>query len=143
LTDTLTFQKSEKNSTFGKEYKLCSKSVIDDLFATGETMKQFPLRILFIKNPNHFSEKTTFQIVISVPKKKIRRAHERNRIKRVLRELVRLNKESLENTLINQNTKLAMFLIYSETTLLDYLILEKKINKLFQQLQISINNEKM
>ena len=109
---------------------------------TGETVKQYPLRLIYKSNPLHSSLRTSFQIVISVPKKKIRKAHDRNKVKRILRELIRKNKNELELLLTDKQLKLALFLIYSESALLDYTILEKKIKKLFQQLQNTINNEK-
>lgn len=142
MIEAKNLEEAQTDHTFGKAYKLCSKRVIDDLFLSGETLKQYPLRLLFKKNPVHYNEKTAFQIVISVPKKKIRKAHDRNRVKRVIRELIRKNKNGLENILDHQNEKLALFLIYSESTILDYAIIEKKINKLIHQLQISICNEK-
>jgi ribonuclease P protein component len=142
LIDPLNLQNSGHDSTFGKEYKLCSKRVIDELFETGATLKQYPLRLLYIKKPVHFSKNTAFQIVISVPKKKIRKAHDRNKVKRIIRELIRKNKHELENILEIQNDKLAIFLIYSESTILEYALLEKKLNKLIHQLENSIRNEK-
>lgn len=141
MIDHLNLQDKESNNSFGKEYKLCSKRVIDELFNNGKTIKQYPLRLLFIKNPLHSAEKVRFQIVISVPKKKIKKAHDRNTVKRILRELIRKNKQELEKMLEIKNCKIALFLIYSETSILEYSLLEKKTIKLFQQLQNTINNE--
>jgi ribonuclease P protein component len=142
LTETTSLEDRVASFDFGKDYKLCSKIVIDDLFVTGETVKQYPLRLIYKPNPLHSSLRTSFQIVISVPKKKIRKAHDRNKVKRILRELIRKNKNELELLLTDKQLKLALFLIYSESALLDYTILEKKIKKLFQQLQNTITNEK-
>ena len=74
MIDPLNLQNSGHDNSFGKDYKLCSKRVIDELFETGATLKQYPLRLLYIKEPVHFSKNTAFQIVISVPKKKILRS---------------------------------------------------------------------
>lgn len=142
MIDPLNLQNSGHDNSFGKDYKLCSKRVIDELFETGVTLKQYPLRLIYIKDPLHFSKNTAFQMVISVPKKKIRKAHDRNKVKRIIRELIRKNKHELENILETQNNKLAIFLIYSESTILEYSLIEKKINKLIHQLQNSIRNEK-
>ncbi len=130
-----------KDFSFGKNYKLCSRRVVDELFEKGDIIKQYPLRLLYIKNPAHFNEDTAFQIVISVPKKKIRKAHDRNKVKRMLREQVRINKHHIEQLLHKNKEKLALFLIYSESTILDYPILERKTKKLFQQLYNTLNNE--
>lgn len=130
-----------KDFSFGKNYKLCSRRVVDELFEKGNIIKQYPLRLLHIKNPAHFNEDTAFQIVISVPKKKIRKAHDRNKVKRMLREQVRINKHHIEQLLHKNKEKLALFLIYSESTILDYPILERKTKKIFQQLYNTLNNE--
>lgn len=142
MIDLIHVENSKSDNSFGKDYKLCSKRVIDELFVSGETLKQYPLRLLFLIDPIHSSDKTTFQIVISVPKKKIRKAHDRNKIKRMLRELVRNNKHELEHQLTNEQVKLALFLIYSDSTELDYSIMEKKFKKLIQQLQNKITHVK-
>lgn len=60
----------------------------------------------------------------------------------MLRELVRNNKHELEHQLTNEQVKLALFLIYSDSTELDYSIMEKKFKKLIQQLQNKITHVK-
>lgn len=127
---------------FGKEYKLCSKKLIDDVFNNGSTVKQFPLRLLFIEIPEIHQIKTPFQIVFAVPKKRFRAANDRNYIKRMLREAFRKNKAELEEQLKIKNKKLALFLIYNEKEILEYSILEKKTLKLIQQLTISLDHDK-
>jgi ribonuclease P protein component len=141
LIDRSATSSTDNNNSFGKEYKLCSKRVIDELFEGTEAVKQYPLRLLYKKNPIHSSNEKSFQIVISVPKRKIRKANKRNRIKRILREIIRLNKHELEKELINHDLKLALFLIYNESTELDYPLLDKKVKKLFQQLNNILSHD--
>ena len=127
---------------FGKEYKLCSKKLIEDVFNNGSSVKQYPLRLLFIEIPEMSQIKTSFQIVFAVPKKRIRAANDRNYIKRMLREAFRKNKAELEEQLKIRNKKLALFLIYSEKEILEYSVLEKKTLKLLQQLTIFLDHDK-
>ena len=127
---------------FGKEYKLCSKKLIDQVFTHGSTVKQYPLRLIFEEIPETYLINTPFQIVFAVPKKKIRAANDRNYIKRLLREIFRKNKAELEEKLKIKNKKLALFLIYSEKETLEYSVLEKKTLKLLQQLTISLDHDK-
>ena len=75
--------------TYKKEERLKSKKLIQKLFAQGASVSVYPFQLVFLKHP-HFS-KTTLQVGVSVSKKKVSKAVQRNRIKRVLRELFRQN----------------------------------------------------
>lgn len=76
-----------QNNTFPKTEKLCSYSDIQKLFSEGKSIKNFPLKFLFIP-----LKKETTQILISVPKRNIRKSILRNKIKRLIRESYRLQK---------------------------------------------------
>lgn len=76
--------------TFKKKEKLKSKKYIEKLFSEGKTITHFPLRLVYLKE-NHLGNKP-LQIAFSVPKRKIKKAVDRNRIKRQLKEIYRLNK---------------------------------------------------
>ncbi|MGB1317379.1 MAG: ribonuclease P protein component, partial [Flavobacteriales bacterium] len=78
--------------TFGKKEKLCSKLVIDELFRSGKSFKTYPLRVIY--NPLEESDSTA-KLLISVPKKRFGKAVSRNRIKRLIRETYRLNKNDM------------------------------------------------
>ena len=78
--------------TFGKKEKLCSKLVIDELFKSGKSFKEYPTRVVYL--PLKESDATA-KILISVPKKRFKKAVTRNRIKRLIRETYRLNKNEL------------------------------------------------
>ncbi len=89
------FQEKMNRNTFGKKEKLCSKLVIDKLFASGTSFKEFPIRVIYLSLEN---SDATAKVLISVPKKRFGRSVSRNRIKRLLRETYRLNKsEIIEN----------------------------------------------
>lgn len=117
---------------FGKEYKLCSKIQIDQVFASGFRISQFPLQALVLSTI--FSETIPFKVLISVPKKRIKKAVDRNYVKRLLREVIRKNKLNLETFLIQQNIQLAICIVYSTSEEMNYSELETKINKLFNKL---------
>ncbi len=114
--------------TFGKEYKLCSKRIIDAVFDQGEQVKAYPYiaRYLITGLP----EPVAFQVVFSAPKRTFRKAHERNRIKRLARETFRLNKSELEMYLKNQNKQLALFLVYTAPKEVSFAENQKAMSKL-------------
>lgn len=127
---------------FGKDYKLCSKIQIDTVFTSGDRISQFPLQALVL--PASFIETSPFKLLISVPKKQIKKSVDRNYIKRLLREVIRKNKLNLETFLNENNIQLAICLIYSTSEEMNYSELETKINKLFNKLinHVSEQNSK-
>ena len=78
---------------FRKTERISFQKEIDLLFNQGKAFTSFPLRIVYLEQ-KPFSG-TTVSVLISVPKKRVRRAVKRNRIKRLIREAYRLNKTSL------------------------------------------------
>lgn len=123
-----------------KSYKLCSKRVIDDLFVSGTTVKTYPY-IAIIK-PVELSNKRSFNIVFSAPKRTFKKAYQRNRIKRICKEAVRLNKSILENYLTENGIQLAVFLVYSAKEELDHQQLNKKTIKLFNEITTTLHAKK-
>ena len=126
------------NFKLGKNYKLCSKTLIEELFKSGITVKSYPL-IAIIK-PVHFESNIPFKIVFSAPKRTFKKAVERNRIKRICKEAVRKNKSILETYLIENKIQLAVFLVYSSKDELTNVQLEKKTVKLFNAITKTIHD---
>lgn len=125
----------------GKSYKLCSKKIIASFFEKGKAnyVQKFPFRLYYqqLKLP---SEKP-FQIVFSAPKKKLKSAPKRNKVKRRMREVVRKNKNLIEPTLINQNKQLALFLVYNNHEIIDFDAFESKIVFILERLNQTIKEQ--
>lgn len=82
---------------YPKEEKLKKKAEIDLLFAKGKWKTCGNLRIIFLKNhPELQTENVKFGV--SVSKRYFKKAVHRNRIKRLLRECYRLNKELFKDS---------------------------------------------
>lgn len=130
------------NERLGKSYKLKSKKIIESLYNDGETVKQFPFLVKFCKQ--ELPSKEVFQVVFSVSKRKFKKAPDRNRIKRLMRETVRKNKHGLEKYLKTNNEQLALFLIYTNTEIMTYEEMNRKIVLLFERLitQLKTNDNK-
>lgn len=96
------------NEKFPSSEKLKSKILIDRLFSEGKTIKNFPLKLIYLplKSPSEETHKTG----VSVPKRLFRKAVERNYFKRIMREAYRKNKYLVESNL-HQN--FAFMFIYS------------------------------
>ena len=77
--------------TLGKEERLKSRKLIGKLYEEGKTLKKFPLKMVYIQT-EHTSNYPA-QVGVSVPKRNFKKAVDRNRIKRLLRESYRLQKD--------------------------------------------------
>ena len=83
--------------TLGKEERLKSKKLIERLYKERNSVKAFPLRMIFLQTEH--TSKFPSQVGVSVPKRNFKRAVDRNRIKRLMRESYRLQKEIVYNNL--------------------------------------------
>lgn len=126
------------DNSFGKTYKLCSKILIDSIFNSGETVKEYPFVAKY--NIVNLNENIPFQIAVTAPKKRFRKAVQRNRIKRLCRESIRTTKTSLEDKLIASEKQLAIFLIYSGDEELTFQQMQHKMSKLFNKLITKLEN---
>ena len=85
----------KRRYTLNKSERLCSKKLIERLFAGGnKSFPSFPLRVVYMTLD---TEETTADasILISVPKKRFKHAVRRNLVKRQVREAYRHHKHIL------------------------------------------------
>ena len=78
------------------------------------------------------------QTLISVPKKRIAKAYERNRVKRLIREAFRKNKFVIEDSLKLKNQSIDLAILYTENKVLEYNDLEDKICLTLQRLSLEL-----
>jgi len=93
--------------TFNKKDRLKSKKLIDQLFKEGKSVTVYPLRMVYIGTT--FDDGSKVKAGVSVSKRGFKRAVDRNRIKRLLRESYRLNKSNYFN---NITTPFALMILY-------------------------------
>lgn len=126
----------DRRYTFSKEERLCSKKLIERLFAGGNrSFPAFPLRVVYMplsadENP------TDVSILISVPKKRFKHAVKRNQVKRQVREAYRLNKHILIDSLKAQESpkKMALAFIWLDNKIHSTNEVEYKIKKLLHHI---------
>ena len=82
---------------FPKKEKLSSKKLWETVFGRGARLKTFPLVLQYSRCP--LPENVPVQAGFAVPKKSFRKAVDRNRIKRLMREAYRLEKPELFNNI--------------------------------------------
>jgi ribonuclease P protein component len=127
------------DQSFGKSYKLCSRKTIDSLFNEGKQLRAFPLKVYYAESQSE--QNVPFQVVLSAPKRQFKRAHDRNYIKRLLKEVLRREKQPLEDVLNESGKQLSIFIIYTNKEVLTYQELEKCVRKLVVKLIAELNAE--
>lgn len=85
-------------------------------------------------------ESVPVRVMVSVPKKRFKHAVDRNRIKRLIREVYRLNKQEIIDYALGQNLKLYISFQYVSNEVEKYELLERKmknaLRKLIQNLSV-------
>lgn len=115
--------------TFTKVERLSGKIRLDKLFETGKSFNTFPFKVIWLEVADTAAP---VQIVVSVPKRIFKRAVDRNRLKRLMREAYRKNKHLLYNHL--EKKKLHVIFIYTSKTIMTYSEVEEKIVMALQRL---------
>ena len=81
--------------TFSKKERLFYHKHIDSLFSGGSSFILHPLKVYYLK-PD-LSVDPTSRVLITVPRRKFKRAVDRNRLRRLIREAYRLNRHLLQD----------------------------------------------
>lgn len=126
------------NFTFTREERLKSRKVIEQLFKEGNSFAQYPLRVVWSEMEERKSD-FPVQFALSVSKKKFKRAVDRNRIRRLVREAYRLNKHILYEKLTDQqqatsDKQIALMVIYTGAEILSFEEIEKAMRGLLCRL---------
>lgn len=122
-----TSENSTKRRSFSlkKAERLSSKKIIDKLFAEGDSILQYPLKMVFLKT--EIPTKNPVQTGFTASKRSFKRAVARNKIKRLLREAYRLNKHIICNEVSNE--QLALFILFIGKEIPKYEAVETAMKK--------------
>jgi ribonuclease P protein component len=124
--------------TFPKSERLTSRKLIEQLVEQGNSFSQYPFRVSWMKTK--LKEKVPAQVAIVVSKRNFKRAVDRNRIKRMMREVYRKNKSDFHLILTNKNMQCALLLLYTGKVVPDFAEVESKLRLTLQRLEKTISS---
>ena len=116
------------NYKLRKNERLHAEKSIKELFEKGSSFFLYPFRVVYM--PMDPSEGETNQVLFSVSKRKIRRAVDRNYIRRRMKEGYRLNK----NLLSSSEPRYKIAFIYIAPGLEDFQTLQAKVQKVLKKI---------
>jgi len=126
--------------TFTKEERLCSRKSLDLLFKSGSSFLLYPFRVSYLFEAGKTT--TPVQVVVNVSKKRFKRAHDRNLIKRRIREAYRLQKDTALYALLQEHEQLLLLSIqFIGKEHYDHLFFEKKLSAALKKLMLTIQTD--
>ena len=117
--------------TYNKHEKLKSQKTIEQLFLEGKSVSAYPLRLVYLKCGD------SRKVGVSVSKRNFKKAVDRIRIKRLLREAYRLNKTMLINNDVNNY---ALMILYISKDMPDFELVNTKMKKALTKFTDTISN---
>jgi ribonuclease P protein component len=119
--------------TLGKQERLKSRKLLEQLFRDGSTLFIYPMKTYY--SAKNLPAGITLQAGFGVSSRVFKKAVDRNRIKRLMREAYRLQKNNLQHSLTISGKQLAIFFLYTGKELPDFNLIKEKMSLLLQNLE--------
>ena len=147
----------EERKFFPKKERLFLQKDIDRLFNCGQIFVSYPLRIVYLtvsdnitldarnkanslernEKPviDHLTSEYGVSALISIPKRRIRKAVKRNRLKRLIRESFRLNKHETVALYKQKEKQLFIAFMYLSNDVKQYSEIDKAVQKALERIR--------
>lgn len=119
-------------NTYSKQEKLKSRKALNQLFTAGRSFLCFPVKVFYLPVTNN---DVPIQAGVGVSSRHFKKAVDRNRIKRLLREAYRLNKQSLSTLLVQKEKQVHVFFLYIGKELPEHDVLQEKLKQALTKLE--------
>lgn len=128
-----------KKLTLGKNERLKSRKLIEQLFSEGKKFVIHPYRVFYILEKK---EQALLQFGVGVSSRNFKKAVDRNRVKRLIKESYRLQKNHLQDKIKDENYQLNIFVIYTAKELPDYTTSFETMTKVLDKLIVILGEKK-
>ena len=130
--------------TYQKSDKLKSRKQTQHLFSTGQAINVFPIRLIYTIEPiasslDNISPTSLLQAGVGAPSRTFRKAVQRNRVKRLLREAYRLEKPNFITQAALDNKRVNLFFLYTDVNVLTQLEIQAKVKEALAILVTKLN----
>ena len=126
------------SNSLGKKERLKGKKVVSKIFENPKnSIGLFPFKAFYSFSDSKQGES---KFGVSVPKKKFKRAVDRNKIKRLIKEALRLNKTLLNKELSKRNVALHVMILFNGEKIPSYNSVEVKIKEILKRLALGVES---
>jgi ribonuclease P protein component len=130
--------------TYQKKDKLKSRKQTQHLFSTGQAINVFPIRLIYTMEPIAAALEIGFpssllQAGVGAPSRTFRKAVQRNRVKRLLREAYRLEKPNFLSHANLEHKRVNLFFLYTDANVLTQLEIQAKVKEALAILVTKLN----
>jgi ribonuclease P protein component len=130
--------------TYQKKDKLKSRKQTQHLFSTGQAINVFPIRLIYTIEPipstaDNLSLTSLLQAGVGAPSRTFRKAVQRNRVKRLLREAYRLEKPNFKSQANLDHKRVNLFFLYNDVNVLTQLEIQAKVKEALAILVTKLN----
>lgn len=113
--------------TLSKDERISRKRHIDLLFEEGRSFVAFPLRVVYLPLEEEMPARAA--ILVSVSKKRFKRAVKRNLVKRQVREAYRTRKYGLLDPLEERGRRMLVAFLYLDKAIHPFATMERAMDK--------------
>lgn len=127
--------------TFGEQERVRGKKRIDALFSQGRSFISYPFRVSYHLFP--CSAEVSASLLVSIPKKRFKKAVDRNRLKRLTREAYRLNKKLLQTDLLPDGYCIDIGFIYVNNEPASYDDVQQAVCKALKKINRELDTKRV
>lgn len=127
-----------KRFTYSTSEKLKSRKLLNQVFAEGKSLNVYPLKITY--SIQDIESLSTAKIAVGASSRYFKKAVDRNRVKRLIREAYRLHKHNLLD-LLPEKKQLSVFILFVGKDMNETVLIAEKMPLVLQKLGNSFQNK--